>query len=86
MDPFHKHLINQMKSHCDNGVRVADGDSARNALNRKLGLMSTANKFDGPKELVSQRRKFSTHITEFIEYHHLEGEVSCNMPDARLVS
>ena len=63
-----------MRTHCQSGMSVPEGDTAQNALRRKYGLMSLVKRFDGPKEFIDQRSEFIEHMTNFIIRHKLEGE------------
>ena len=84
MDELKQQLVNQMKSHCEAGMRFPEGDSPQNTLLRKKRLLYAVSHFDGPEDFLSARDLFVLHVTMFEGYHKLKGESKCQNPHADL--
>ena len=70
-------VMKDMLRHCQAGMKVLDGDSAKSVLTRKERLLHIVENMDvqgyleNPQEFEDQRRDFVSHVREFQQYHNL---------------
>ena len=77
VDDYFSRKQKEMKSHCDPGMRIPQGDSLSDLLVRKEKLMREVSKISGSPEFERQKKEFARHVEDFKKYkQHKEAE-SC---------
>ena len=70
-----QYLIRQMRTHCEAGINVPAGGSAKEVLANKENLWRTVTRLS--EEFQSQLDRLSRNILEFKAYHQLKEEEPC---------